>query len=267
MIRNRLQIEIFFWFDFIKNTQESMINTIFCSYGIQPFLYKTLEEKIDRLNCLIEQNHICMIIDNIERKHLKLPIIKAIFQLPVMLILISREYLHSSPIHQVYQLSCFSEEEFYKFSENILGKNLFQQYKNSVDTIGKNSGYLPAVVSYNINSLLKNQDNLQKINNQKLNDIASLEHIIYEKRNLQSSLVAVFSWMSDLEREIILFLARYKGSFSVDALFADFQFEITRIVQGIESLKNKGIVESVGNDTYRVHPVIKIFVNNNYSQR
>lgn len=166
---------------------------------------------------------------------------------------------------KVIQVKGFNEEEFLEYARKNLGNAFLVTNLESINEIGKLVEFSPLILSVLFKQIEQNPKNLEQI----LNNLHS--HALqssFDLKIIQPSLDFTFDRLATPLQNIFVSLGIFNGSdFSIDSISYLNNISNTKVKIALSELRNHSLVEMSTNNRYRIHPLIKAYLQTKIDER
>lgn len=243
----------------IKNL-EGILDNIGRKFGRDLGRIKKIEDKVGIVNRLLSSGKILLVLDNLTDISQLEPLIKKPVNYPLLITTRSTDH-HKNAGFFILPVFSKSEALFYAIkmlSLDFVSKNL-KKICSAFDTLG----HLPLAVSvflrqvffspYQLDSLVKD---LEKKNQ-------ALDKYCYDNKNLSLSLSLSFDRLTEEQAGFFVSLGAFEGTdISFIAAAHLNGISVSRSHELVDSLRRLSLVEASTAGRFRIHPMIKVFIQN-----
>lgn len=237
-----------------------ILATIAYSYGKNVNHIKNVENRASTVRSLLAQKKFLMILDNAESHHdlrLLLP------NSPTASALITSRYrdVGDSISCQSIALDMFTESESLGLFRKILGLSYMKNHRQKLITASALVSHLPLAVSLLAKQLARTPQNIAKLIDQLKKEGIPLERLIYEDKNLLTTLQVTCNHLPPVLANVFTSLSVFEGrDFPLPAIAFMHGLSTEKTERLMEQLINFSLVEYSTKGKYRVHPFIKQFL-------
>lgn len=248
------------WYRFDIKNLDGILDNIGQKFGRDLGRTRKIEDKVRIVNKLLSSGKILLILDNLTDISQLEPLIKEPANYPLLATTRSTEH-HKNAAFFILPVFSKSEAVFYAIkmlSLEFVSKNL-KKICSAFDVLG----YLPLAVSVFLRQVFFSPDQFDSLvkNLEKKNP--ALDKYCYDNKNLFLSLSLSFDRLTEEQKGFFVSLGAFDGA---DISFAAVTYlnniSISRSHELVDSLRKLSLVESSSAGRFRIHPLIKVFVQN-----
>lgn len=248
------------WFRVDTSSPMDILASIAYTYGENITSIKDLYNRASYVRSLLAGKKVLLVFDNVE------PQTKLSLLMPnssSSSVLLTSRYKTSTydlPSEMI-MLQVFQEKESMQLFNTILGKGNFRKNKEKLLEVARLLDNLPLAVSIFAKQLLNSGQTVSQLLFQLKHEKLELEAFNYEDTNLLSSLNISFQNLSQELKRVFISLGIFGGpDFSIPAVAYINELSLGETKKVLEQLLDHSLIFRSTGTRYRLHPVIKIFV-------
>jgi|GEM_PF-4408269 len=248
------------WYRLDTSTPESILNSIAYTYGENISQTQDINHKSSFIRSLLSKKRVLIVFDNLERSF-PLDLLLPNSDSCVVLVTTRDEDLADKFSLKNLSLASFDQWETKLLQRSILGDDYVQKYHIELDELSLYLGHLPLAVNLIAHELCKPYQQPKKLLKRIIAKKLKLAELKYENQDLLSSLNLVYNALSEEDKKLFVTLGVFAGTdFALEAVAAINNLNKDRTEKQLRDLINSSLVEYSSNDRFRLHPVIKFFV-------
>jgi len=220
---------------------------------------QNLETRSSVVRALLANKKILLILDNVEQDSN----IRILLPNSSSSVILTSKYQHLSidTSYESISLESFTNQESLLLFSKILTSSYVKKYQEDMKTLSDRVGNLPLPLHIYAKQLAITKQSpkllLQQIEESKI----SLQALLYEDKNLYTSIDISFQSLNEEAKKIFLSLGIFEGKdFSPQAVAAINKMTLTETQFILQNLVNTSLLEESTKQRYRLHPIIKLYI-------
>lgn len=250
-----------FWFRVDIKEPNSIIDDMLLGLGFEISGQLTTDEKIIKIKEYSKEKKILLILDNVNQVEDFSSIFEKILNLPVSTLITSINKIDLEN-NKNFQLNPYTDQEFVAFAERILGIPFVETNKKDILTIGKLLGNLPITTSIVLKRIFIQPLEFKHIILNIRNRVDTLNSYEYDNKTLYQALDYTYNLLQKRTQKILLDCSLFDGSdFSSKTIAKLNRITIKKMNEEFNNLVSLSLIEKSVNNRFRLHPIIKEFLN------
>ncbi len=255
------------WYRFDIKGIENVLTDIASVFGEDISRIRDKKTKSEMVKDLIMEKNLLLILDNVEsfaEIDLLLPKEKEKYSL----LLTSKYFFESTGLIKNLKLKGFNEKEFLDLAKKILGLPFTLANIKKIKQLGKLTEYFPLADTILMKRIERDPHELNNFLRHFEREMSSMYKVDYDNKTLNDSLRLTFKLMSRQEQKVFISLGVFHGiDFSKEAVAYINDISIKEANIELTNLQKFSLIEHSSQGRYRLHPIIKIFVQEKITDR
>lgn len=248
------------WIRMDTSTTKDALMFMAESYGLDISQVNNLDTASSQVRSLLSNKKVLIVLDNVDLET-NLEYLMPNSQNNSLLITSRYKNLTGTYIKEQLYLRSFENDESLELMNKILEKRFFNFGKNALLAICEQFGNLPLAISI-ISQQLKNPYiNLEILNEEIKQEGIKLLNKTYENKTLLTAISLVYNRLDSKTKSVFSSMKIFGGKdFSLEAISYINEMTSSKTRETLGKLIGHSLVEYSSLGRYRLHPVIKLFV-------
>lgn len=247
------------WHRLDTSKPEDVLSAIAYTFGHRINEMKDIYSKASFVRSLLAPKKILLVFDNLEHDY-PLELLLPNSSANGVLVTSRYEDVGDSFSLTKHPLIEFNEKESTLLFQLILGKPYVKKHADQLNAISAYVGHLPLALNILAKQLMRTRQQPNELLQELKNNELKLEKLIYEDKNLLSTLELAYSKLSELQQRVFSTLGIFEGTdFSLEAVAYINDLTPKETQNVLDELISASLVEHSIGKRYRLHPVVKLF--------
>jgi hypothetical protein len=251
------------WYKLNNTDENDILLSIAQTFGENVEHIKDREIRAATVRSLLSHKKVLIIFDNSEKQenlNYLLPNSKS----ATVIITSCQKSLNPSIPYEVIPLQPFMQKELFELFTSIFGQKYTKENEEQIRKLGELVGDLPLCLHILAKQIRASHINLETLLKQLSMRTLSLKELSYEDRNLSLTLQFSYKLLDKQTAKVFNSLGIFEGKdFSIEAVSFINHLPIRLIQQYLQSLEEISLVEPSTPLRYRIHPLVKQFLQEN----
>jgi hypothetical protein len=246
-----------YWFHSDEISLSKIADTVLSGLGFQGYLYHK-ERKLEKLHEAIIGKTILIVLDNID--HADLGILSDLSNLNTAIIVTSTQKIKIDSFNQV-EVPPFSQDEYDKICEAILGKAFYEIYEKQLREVGESVEFLPLTSSILIRHLHKKPISVLEYQTLCKKHKEDLKMLAYDNKNLYIAIHLLYKNLSSDEQDLLVTASLIEERIVSEKLILSLlKKRRVHIKEIFDTLLSLSLIELSSRGKYHLHSAVRTYL-------
>jgi tetratricopeptide (TPR) repeat protein len=248
-----------FWFHSDKIEIDYILNTILEGLSIKHFLYRTKNEKFEKLYDKIIGRNILIIFDNVSEQNLH--VLSYFAKFPVAIIATGTRNFQTEG-YTGFEVQRFSDEEFENLCTSVLGEAFFKMHKKQLIDLGNDLEFLPITSNIFLTHIHKQPISVLDYKLLYEEHKKDLKMLAYDNKNLYIAIHLLYKTLPLELQELLVMASLFRErDFNISNLARLLSQRPQNVKKKIKKLLLFSILEKINKNNFHLHSIVKEYLS------
>ena len=247
------------WYRLDISSIKSILGSIALAFGKDITHIQDVQSRSQIIKSILDKKKVLLIFDNVE-KDTYIDLLIPNSDNTGVIITSRYKNIKLSTEYKIFSLPTFSTDETLTLFNSVLGEQSTSRQQNIILSLAEKVGFSPLALHILAKKAHDHADNVRDLH-YLLNEPHILSEFSYEDKDIRTTLQLAFNDLTAQEKDIFISLGLFEGiDFSVNPLAFIHDIPFYKINEIISKLCDVSLVEYSVNNRFRLHPLVKFFV-------